>query len=152
QRRRACVLLRIVPGPARLGQLRPGGDRRVPRHRQRANRPSVRSLAVAAGLLILSTTVPAHAQSSGSRVIGVQRRVIDVQYRIGEAPGETTVESGAQAQLILAADVLFAFDKADLTPAASQALQVAADHVRGEAKGPVHIDGYTDAVGNAAYN
>jgi outer membrane protein OmpA-like peptidoglycan-associated protein len=115
----------------------------------------VRRPAIAVGLVALAVAAPAAAQNAsdpGSRIIDVQRRVVDVLYRVEEAPGETTVESGSQAQLILAADVLFAFDKADLTPAASQALQVAAGHVKAEAKGPVHIDGYTDAVGDSAYN
>jgi len=107
---------------------------------------------VALAVLTLAVASPAWAQTSGPRVIDVQRRVVDVLYRVQEAPGETTVEGGAQAQLILAADVLFAFDKADLTPQASDALAVAAGHIRNEAKGVVQVDGYTDALGDANYN
>ncbi len=50
------------------------------------------------------------------------------------------------------ADVLFDFDKADLRPTAQTALHEVADLIRSKARGPVMIQGFTDALGNDAYN
>jgi outer membrane protein OmpA-like peptidoglycan-associated protein len=52
----------------------------------------------------------------------------------------------------LAADTLFEFDKADLTPAAQANLQRTADAVRKGGSGPIAISGHTDAKGEDAYN
>lgn len=62
------------------------------------------------------------------------------------------VESATVVQTTLAADVLFAFNQADLTPAATATLAQVANDIKARAKGEVRIDGYTDAVGDDAYN
>jgi outer membrane protein OmpA-like peptidoglycan-associated protein len=64
----------------------------------------------------------------------------------------TEAQIGQQEQISLRTDVLFAFDKSDLSPAASSRLAEAAATVRQHAKGVVRIDGYTDAKGSPAYN
>lgn len=61
-------------------------------------------------------------------------------------------ESATQVQTTLAADVLFEFDRADLSPAAGAALAQVAESIKARAKGTVSIDGYTDSVGDDAYN
>ena len=52
----------------------------------------------------------------------------------------------------LAADTLFDFDQATLTPAAQANLARTADLVRGGGAGTVTVTGYTDAKGEDAYN
>ncbi|MGH3320839.1 MAG: OmpA family protein [Streptosporangiaceae bacterium] len=55
-------------------------------------------------------------------------------------------------KVVLAADVLFAFDKADLTKKAQSRIHKAATVLRDRAKGTVHVNGYTDSKGSKAYN
>lgn len=52
----------------------------------------------------------------------------------------------------LAADALFEFDKADLTPAAEAQLQKAAALIRKAPPGGIQVIGHTDAKGDDAYN
>ena len=52
----------------------------------------------------------------------------------------------------LAADALFEFDKADLTPAAEAQLQKAAALIRKAPPGGIQVIGNTDAKGDDAYN
>ena len=62
------------------------------------------------------------------------------------------VQSATTVQTTLAADVFFAFNQADLTPVAATTLAQVADDIKARAQGEVRIDGYTDAVGDDAYN
>ncbi|MEU3455433.1 OmpA family protein [Micromonospora sp. NPDC006766] len=66
--------------------------------------------------------------------------------------GSITAESRSRVELTLAADVLFAFGKADLTPAARARLVEIAEQLRAEAKGNVRIDGHTDSIGSEQSN
>lgn len=52
----------------------------------------------------------------------------------------------------LDADVLFAFDRSDLTPKANAILGELATRLRQAGATRLGVDGYTDAVGEAAYN
>lgn len=61
-------------------------------------------------------------------------------------------ETDTEIRLELAADVLFAFDKADVRPEAGEALARALEVVKGKAKGTVRIEGHTDGKGAKAYN
>lgn len=61
-------------------------------------------------------------------------------------------ETATTIEVTLPADLLFDFDKADLRPAAQQALREVAELVRQRARGPVAIQGHTDALGGDAYN
>ncbi|HEV2571353.1 MAG TPA: OmpA family protein [Beijerinckiaceae bacterium] len=61
-------------------------------------------------------------------------------------------EKGGTIELTLPADILFDFDKADIRPTAQSALHEVANLVRTKARGPVAIQGYTDALGSDAYN
>lgn len=65
-------------------------------------------------------------------------------FRVSETATTTVVE--------LASDVLFAFDKADLSPQAPAQLRRAADLVRQGGPGPVRVIGHTDSHGEDAYN
>ncbi len=78
---------------------------------------------------------------------------------IGEVSGLTgeitdfRVEQTATATIVeIASDVLFAYDSADLSPAAPAQLRRAADLIRQGAGGPVQVVGHTDSHGDDAYN
>lgn len=61
-------------------------------------------------------------------------------------------ETPTEVRIELAADVLFDFDKAALRPQAEGTLKQAAAVLRDKARGPVRIEGHTDAKGSDAYN
>ncbi|MDQ2728448.1 MAG: OmpA family protein [Actinomycetota bacterium] len=61
-------------------------------------------------------------------------------------------ETGNQRTVTLAADVLFAFNQATLTSAAQGVLPQVAASIRTGATGPVGVVGYTDSIGDPAYN
>jgi OmpA-OmpF porin, OOP family len=65
---------------------------------------------------------------------------------------ESEVQIGNQQQITLAADVLFAFDRATLTGAARSRLARVAAALRQHPGSDVRIDGYTDAKGSPVYN
>jgi OOP family OmpA-OmpF porin len=71
-------------------------------------------------------------------------RALDDSERVEETPEETTVT--------LAADVLFEYDRADLTPAAQDRLAGVADELADAGPRTVAIDGHTDNHGDPAYN
>lgn len=50
------------------------------------------------------------------------------------------------------ADALFAFDKYALSPDAEKTLSVLGPMIKKSAGRPIHIDGYTDAIGSESYN
>lgn len=61
-------------------------------------------------------------------------------------------EKASSIEVVLPADVLFDFDKAELRPDAAASMREVAGLMRTRASGPVAIRGYTDAVGGDAYN
>jgi outer membrane protein OmpA-like peptidoglycan-associated protein len=61
-------------------------------------------------------------------------------------------ETATTIEVTLAADVLFDFDKSDIRNSAASPLHDLAEIIRGKARGPVTIQGYTDALGGDAYN
>lgn len=71
---------------------------------------------------------------------------------IGFPSSPLQTETAATIEVTLPADVLFDFDKADLRASAQQALREVANLARDKARGPVAIQGYTDALGGDAYN
>ncbi|MGA8575529.1 MAG: OmpA family protein [Candidatus Cybelea sp.] len=50
------------------------------------------------------------------------------------------------------ADALFAFDKYTLSPDAEKTLSVLGPMLKKSANQPIHVDGYTDAIGSESYN
>ncbi|MGK5558004.1 OmpA family protein [Actinomadura kijaniata] len=72
-----------------------------------------------------------------------------------ETPDGAARESTGNGQMTvaLAGDVLFALDKATLTPKAKQQLQVVADKIgQRAAQGVIRVEGHTDDQGSDAYN
>jgi outer membrane protein OmpA-like peptidoglycan-associated protein len=61
-------------------------------------------------------------------------------------------ETASTIEITLPADILFDFDKADIRSEAEMPLREVAELLRAKARGPVVIQGYTDALGNDAYN
>ena len=66
---------------------------------------------------------------------------------------ESESQKGEQVTVALTSDVLFALDKAVLTPRARQRLRAVAAKIRAEsAGGVVNVGGHTDDQGSDAYN
>ena len=110
--------------------------------------------------MMLVIAMPAYTQALNSPVQGhvddLVFHVADLVYRVDDMGGKIesleVKETSTEVRIDLSADVLFAFDKADILPEAQQSLSQAAAIIRDKAKGPVRIDGYTDAKGSDAYN
>lgn len=87
------------------------------------------------------------------RVVAIKRRTVVIVRRVESISGDVrTEETPKQVQVTLAADVLFAFDRADLPPETAARIAEVANEIEHRAKGPVAIVGHTDAKGSAAYN
>jgi len=113
-------------------------------------RPVVTVLAV---VLLISPPAAGQAQPQQRKILDLVAKVEDLTTKITDLQGNVAVEqSPKQVEVTLAADVFFAFGKADLNPDAQSKLTEAANLVKTQAKGPVKIDGYTDAAGDDAYN
>ncbi|MCC2315061.1 OmpA family protein [Cellulomonas xiejunii] len=83
----------------------------------------------------------------------VEARTFPLDSTSAELAGAvTTTESVERVDVQLGADVLFDFDQATLTPAASEALGLVAARVSEREAGTVSIVGHTDDQGDDAYN
>lgn len=102
------------------------------------------------------TTSSAGAASQPSAGIDVIPRVVDLVFRTTKVSGgkdtATVSEAPGNTEIDLAADVLFAFDSDRLTPAAQAELADTAALIRERAKGPIRVEGHTDAIGSQRYN
>lgn len=61
-------------------------------------------------------------------------------------------ETPTTIEVVLPADVLFDFDKADIRLAAEATMHDVAQLIRDKGRGPVTIRGFTDALGTESYN
>jgi outer membrane protein OmpA-like peptidoglycan-associated protein len=66
--------------------------------------------------------------------------------------GFIATETASTIEVTLPADILFDFDKSDVRPDAQGPLHELALMLREKARGPVAVQGYTDALGVDAYN
>ncbi len=62
------------------------------------------------------------------------------------------VEEPEQTRVVLGADVLFAFDSADLPPEAQGQLAGVADQIQERGPAVVRVEGHTDGLGGTDYN
>lgn len=86
-------------------------------------------------------------------IVDIDTPAEDIFVRTEDLEGASrAAESGGRIELTLAADVLFAFGKADLSPAARATLTEIAGRLRTEASGKVQIHGHTDSIGDDAAN
>jgi outer membrane protein OmpA-like peptidoglycan-associated protein len=120
-------------------------------------RPSIPCGSMIAMLVIaMSAYTQAPNAAPPGHVNDLVFHVADLVYRVDDMGGKIesleVKETPTEVRIDLSADVLFAFDKADLLPKAQQTLSQAAAIIREKAKGAVRIDGYTDAKGSDAYN
>lgn len=110
--------------------------------------------AVVAVTLSSLVTSPASAQQEvEARVTDIERRTTGLVRRVESISGDVQVsETPDEVEVVLAADVLFAFDSADLTPGAESRLAEAAQQLADGGQSPVEVVGHTDSVGDTAYN
>ncbi|MFF4199108.1 OmpA family protein, partial [Nonomuraea sp. NPDC001831] len=104
----------------------------------------------------VNTAPPATAPvlDLNGEVRGITADVLDIGERTSNLDESLIQETrGARDKITVAADVLFAFDKATLTGKARSRLAETARLLTTRARGKqVRVDGYTDAKGSDAYN
>jgi OmpA-OmpF porin, OOP family len=116
-------------------------------------------VSAAAAIAIVGLSAPAVAQQTGDPVdVRGSIKTLEVAGSIKNIEVEESVEdlevereSAERVALTVAADVLFAFDRATLTPKAEATIERIARRIR-SSRGPIRIDGYTDSIGSDAYN
>jgi outer membrane protein OmpA-like peptidoglycan-associated protein len=114
-------------------------------------------VALELSLALVTGFSPAAAAQPGAGVEGDVRDIVqevrDIVRRIESISGDmTTTETKDAVEVTLAADVLFAFDSAKLTPEASKRISEVAAKITEDASGKVSVTGHTDSVGTDAYN
>lgn len=87
---------------------------------------------------------PARLQLEQPRVVGVRTLTEGTEQTVDDDPNDRSVR--------LSADVLFAIDKADLTPRAERLLQQVAKQIEASKGKTVQVDGHADKTGNDAIN
>jgi outer membrane protein OmpA-like peptidoglycan-associated protein len=112
-----------------------------------------RSLAIGM-LLIMPVLAP--AQDLVPRVTDLEYKSVDLQYNVedigGSVEGLALTETETEIRIDLAADVLFAFDSAEIEPGAEEALHKAAEVIGEYPDSRVSIEGHTDGKGAEDYN
>jgi outer membrane protein OmpA-like peptidoglycan-associated protein len=83
-------------------------------------------------------------------------QVLDLIFKVENLAGNVqdlqVKETDLDIRVELASDVLFDFDKADIRPAAQEALKQVGTIIKEKGKGTVRIEGHTDAKGADSYN
>lgn len=120
---------------------------------------ATQSAAVVAGLAVAaaaSLPAVASAQSGVNPAASVlplviENAILPINVRDAVLPLEDVQTRGTRTRVTLAADVLFAFNQAKLTPAARRTIARIGRRLR-DSHGVVQVEGYTDSVGTDAYN
>jgi outer membrane protein OmpA-like peptidoglycan-associated protein len=108
-----------------------------------------------AALLALAAlaVVPAAARAQDASVVDIELPVVDIVLTSSSLDNSVqTGETDKQVKVTLAADVLFKFDKATLSPRARGRIAEVSRRIRDVKPSILHIDGYTDSKGSNAYN
>lgn len=100
---------------------------------------------------VLLGTWPALPSASAIEAADPGRVTLDLFENIADEQAATS-HSSTQTAVALNSDVLFEFNRSDLTDAAREALEKVAADIDAHAAGPVSITGYTDDVGTDSYN
>ena len=122
--------------------------------------------AIAAAVVILGAAIGGHAQEPAAKVLDFRGDVLDIEGKVVDIVGLASEVKGIdlgiagsrvtvtpqEVRIELPSDILFDFDKAEIRPNAADALKKAAAVLRERAKGPVRIEGHTDAKGSPSYN
>jgi outer membrane protein OmpA-like peptidoglycan-associated protein len=86
-------------------------------------------------------------------VVDIELPVVDLDYETASLDDSIrTAESSKRVEVTLAADVLFRFDKAVLSPRARARLAEVTRRISQADPPRIKIDGYTDSKGSDAYN
>lgn len=122
-------------------------------------RPVLAGGAIALAAALTAAGPPASAQGVNqlpavtdgqitASISDIELRVDDIDLRVEDV--ESTSTEGSQTVVSLKSDVLFAFGKATLPPAAAERIgQLVADVPR---RGRLQVFGHTDAIGSTAAN
>lgn len=124
-------------------------------------RPSARRFTVVAGFLVATSCVSGVARSDpGVNDVGIQQSVRAIAtdpyvYSISTGssvqPLETVKNDGKRVTVRISADLLFDFDKADLTAAARRRISELAPQLK-SAVGAIEVSGHSDSIGDPSYN
>jgi OmpA-OmpF porin, OOP family len=116
----------------------------------------VRRPILAAAALAAALAAPALAQDTTEDGLRSSIATLDVETSIATIEIEGSVERleterrrGNTVTVTVSADVLFAFDRATLTPQARTTIERVGGRI---GRGPVRVDGHTDSIGTATYN
>lgn len=120
------------------------------------HRPAVAGAVLALALAVpgiagADPTVPDGNVSSAVHAIEPGKYVFDIDPSKYVLPLESTETSGSQVTVRISADVLFDFNKAELTGAARRQVARLAPRLR-RATGTIEVSGHSDGLGSAAYN
>ena len=88
---------------------------------------------------------------SSTTTAGLRLPVEDLNTVVGSSSGSDS-EAAGRSTISLSSDVLFKFDKSNLTPVAQAILQNVAARIKSGASGTVSVIGYTDSIGTDAVN
>ena len=112
------------------------------------------SRATAAALACWCAAAPAHAQDEAELPsTELTLPVLDLTLATQSLDGsEIVAQSETKVTVTLAADVLFAFNRASLDPRARSRLAEVAERLRRERPRTARVTGFTDAKGSSAYN
>jgi outer membrane protein OmpA-like peptidoglycan-associated protein len=105
--------------------------------------------ATGTGTSTSTVDVPAPAAAVRDVPVGRAIRAVDLSRAVIDL--RTEQDTGGEILVTINADVLFAFDSADLTEVARREVGELAPRIRA-AVGWVRVDGYTDNLGTPAYN
>jgi OmpA-OmpF porin, OOP family len=114
------------------------------------------ALAATAAATVMAPAGPAGAQDGEDgreRTAELQFRVVDLGVRSAATDdSEQTTETPDHTTITYASDVLFEFDRSDLNNDARRLIDALADELTELGPRTVTIHGYTDDVGEPAYN
>jgi outer membrane protein OmpA-like peptidoglycan-associated protein len=109
--------------------------------------------ALVVGLLLAPQDIGAQPPPLAPSVLDIRLPVLDLELTSSSLDDSVqTAESEREVRLTLAADVLFRFNKASLTPKARSRLEEVTGRIRSAKPSTVRVEGYTDSKGSDAYN
>lgn len=103
------------------------------------------------GAAFLPTVVPP-GPDTDDRTVPIERETRGIVRQVVPYDGRTARTDGGRVTVVLDTDVLFEFDRADLTPGAAAALDTIGADLADRATGEVTVVGHTDALGAEDYN
>ena len=125
----------------------PTAARRCPASRSRPRQAAP----TAGGNRVAAQAAPFAASLGSTDTAGLTLPIESLAATVGNPNGSDS-ESATQDAITLRSDVLFHFDKSNLTPAAHTILAQLAPQIKARAVGPVKVTGYTDSIGTDAVN